>query len=74
MFPELLVERMIEAATNPGDLVLDIFMGSGTTGSVAKRLKRNYIGFELNPNYVKIAEKRIKETPIVYDIFDFLEE
>lgn len=43
-------------------LVYDPFMGAGTTGVVAKRLKRNYIGTELNSEYIKIAEKRIKDT------------
>ena len=40
-------------------MVLDIFMGSGTTGAVAKKLNRNFIGIELNPEYIKIAEERI---------------
>ena len=44
-------------------IVLDPFMGAGTVGVVAKRLKRNYVGIELNPEYVKMAEKRIRETP-----------
>lgn len=46
----------------PG-LVLDIFMGSGTTAVVAKKLGRNYLGIEINPEYIKIAEKRIAEVP-----------
>lgn len=44
-----------------GGVVLDPFMGSGTTAIVAKSLDRNYIGIELNPEYVKMAEKRIIE-------------
>ena len=44
-------------------IVLDPFMGAGTTAVVAKKLKRNYLGIELNPDYIKIAEKRIKDIP-----------
>jgi DNA modification methylase len=50
------------AGFEPG-IVLDPFMGSGTVGVVAKRLGRNFIGIELNPEYVKIAEERIKNVP-----------
>ena len=58
-FPEKLVETPIKAGTKKGGIVLDIFMGSGTTGVVAKKLGRNYIGIELNEKYVEMAEKRI---------------
>jgi modification methylase len=47
------------AASNPGDLVLDPFFGSGTTGAVAKRLSRKWIGIERDKKYIKIAQKRI---------------
>lgn len=60
-YPELLVETPIKATCPKNGIVLDIFMGSGTTGVVAKKLSRNYIGIELNEEYVKIAEKRIFE-------------
>ena len=46
---------------NPGDLVLDPFMGSGTTAAVAKRLGRQYVGYELESEYIKIAEDRLKD-------------
>lgn len=59
VFPEKLIEPMIEAGCPDGGVVLDPFMGSGTTGLVAKKMGRNYIGIELNPNYVKMAEDRI---------------
>jgi site-specific DNA-methyltransferase (adenine-specific) len=49
-------------------VVLDPFMGSGTTARVAQRLKRNYIGFELNPDYVTMAERRLNQ-PVEYDLF-----
>ncbi len=57
--PEALLHRVILATTNPGDTVLDPFFGTGTTGAVAKRLGRNWIGIERDPDYVKAAEERI---------------
>jgi modification methylase len=61
--PEALLHRVILAATQPGDLVLDPFFGTGTTGVVAKRLGRRYIGLERDKAYVSVAEKRLKATP-----------
>lgn len=58
-FPEKLVEPCIRAGSRIGDAVLDPFCGSGTTGVVALSLTRNFIGIELNPKYVELAEKRI---------------
>ena len=58
-FPEELIVDMVKAGCPKGGVVLDPFMGAGTTGLVARKLGRNYIGFELNPEYIKIAEKRI---------------
>lgn len=60
-FPEGLVEFFVKSFTNNGDTVLDPFMGSGTTGMVCKNLNRNFIGIELDSEYFKIAEKRIRE-------------
>jgi len=57
--PEALLYRIILAASNPGDVVLDPFFGSGTTGAVARRLGRNYIGVEREEIYVGIAQNRI---------------
>ena len=68
-FPEALVEPCILAGSKPGDLVLDPFCGSGTTGVVALRYRRNFVGVEINPEYVKLAEKRIgQEAPLLNDI------
>jgi site-specific DNA-methyltransferase (cytosine-N4-specific) len=61
VFPEELVETPIISCCPKDGIVLDIFFGSGTTGLVAKKLGRNYIGIELNKEYIKIAEKRIGE-------------
>lgn len=58
-FPEELVKPMILSGCPKDGIVLDPFMGSGTVGAVAKKLYRNYVGCELNPEYVKMAENRI---------------
>ena len=58
-FPSTLVEPCIKLSTRPNDLVLDPFIGSGTTGLAALRTQRRFIGIELNPQYVDIAERRL---------------
>jgi DNA modification methylase len=58
-YPEKLIEPCILAGSRIGDTVLDPFCGSGTTGAVAIRHQRNFIGCELNPEYIRIAERRI---------------
>ncbi len=57
--PEALLFRVILAASKPGDVVLDPFFGVGTTGAVAKRLGRRWIGIERDPNYISIAQERV---------------
>jgi modification methylase len=57
--PEALLARIMMATSRPGDLVLDPFFGSGTTGAVAKRLGRNYVGIEREQSYIDVAERRI---------------
>ena len=57
--PEALLHRLLLAATKPGDLVLDPFFGTGTTGAVAKRLGRRFIGIERDKEYAKIARQRV---------------
>ena len=57
--PEQLLYRVILSSSSPGDVILDPFFGSGTTGAVAKRLHRNWIGLEREIEYVKVAQKRI---------------
>ena len=56
-FPESLVERMLKSGCPEGGIVLDFFMGSGTTAKVAKKLDMNYVGFDLNPEYVRVSEE-----------------
>jgi len=57
--PEALLYRIIQSSSNPGDVVLDPFFGSGTTGAVAKKLHRHWIGIEKDARYVEIARARI---------------
>lgn len=57
--PEYILEKIILASTNEGDLVLDPFVGSGTTCVVAKKLGRRYIGIDNNINFLEIARKRL---------------
>ncbi len=56
--PEALIERIVKASSNKGDIVLDPFSGVGTTFAVCQKLERNFIGFEINPEYVEIIKKR----------------
>ncbi len=63
--PEALLNRILIASSKPGDIVLDPFFGTGTTGAVAKRLGRRYIGIERDGDYARAAEERIaRVTPL----------
>ncbi len=71
--PEALLYRVILSSSNPGDVVLDPFFGSGTTGAVAKKLHRHWIGIEQEVRYIQAAQKRIEAIqPEPYDdlVFD----
>ena len=71
--PEKLVAKLLLASSNPGDLVFDPFLGSGTTSVVAKKLGRNYVGVEAEPQYCLWAEQRLElaETaPEIQGYFD----
>lgn len=57
--PLEIIERMLKASCPPGGVVLDLFMGSGTTALAAKRCGRDFVGFELNPDYCAIIEQRL---------------
>lgn len=74
--PEALLMRILVASTRKGDIVLDPFFGTGTTGAVAKQLHRHWIGIEQDDEYVKIARKRIDivepmlSEPLAEEVFD----
>jgi len=71
--PEALLYRVILATSNPGDVVLDPFFGSGTTGAVAKKLHRNWIGIELDEHYISLAQNRLDAVtpePYLERVFD----
>jgi DNA modification methylase len=59
--PQKLLKELISKYTKPNDTIIDPFCGSGSTLLAAKQLNRNYIGIEINPDYVKIAEDRLKQ-------------
>jgi modification methylase len=65
--PEALLYRIMVSSTNTGDTVLDPFLGSGTTAVMAKKLQRNFIGFEQDQDYIKLAKKRLKNTQPLSD-------
>lgn len=70
--PEALLYRVLLASTKPGDVVLDPFFGTGTTGAVAKKLGRHFVGIERDKAYVDGAIKRIEEvSPIAEDAAEF---
>ena len=62
VFPDTLVSRMIKAGCPEKGLVLDPFMGAGTTAVTALSLNRNFVGFELNPDYCRLIDKRLSDT------------
>ena len=61
--PEALLYRVILSSTSPGDIVLDPFFGTGTTGAVAKKLHRRWVGIERDPRYVQLAQARLEAIP-----------
>ena len=67
-------KRLILIGSKEGDTVIDPFMGSGTTGVVAKRFNRNFIGIEIDDEYFEIAQKRIERTLTEQNLIEFLEK
>ncbi|CAJ9222383.1 DNA-methyltransferase [Burkholderia pseudomallei] len=67
-FPEALVEPCVLAGSRPGDVVFDPFFGSGTTGQVAQRLGRRFIGCELNPDYEPLQRDRLRQPGFVLEV------
>lgn len=70
-FPEELPRRLIEFYSYKGDVILDPFIGSGTTAVIALELKRHFIGYEISPDYVELANKRISKFREQLKIVDF---
>ena len=68
VFPELLARDHIKSWSNEGDIVLDPFMGSGTTAKVARALGRHYIGFEISAEYCDIIRQRLEQTKSLFDL------
>lgn len=66
--PESLLYRVILSSTEPGDVILDPFFGTGTTGAVARKLGRNWIGLDQDPEYAEIATARIKRIKAEQDL------
>ena len=73
--PEELLYRVLISSSNPGDIVLDPFSGSGTTAALAKRLGRRYIAFELDDFYIRVAKERLENiTPVQNEMTEYLIE
>ncbi len=72
--PLEIIERIVKASSPEHGIVLDPFMGSGTTAIACLKFKRNYIGFEINPDYCKDIEKRIQKIKSNGPLFDFIEK
>lgn len=60
-FPEKLIEPCVLAGSRDGGIILDPFIGSGTTAVVAKKFNRGFIGIELNPEYAEMTRRRLEE-------------
>ena len=59
--PKALIERIIRASSNEGDLVADFYLGSGTTAVVCKELNRNFIGCDINPKAIEVTKNRLRD-------------
>lgn len=68
--PKEIIKALVKNGSDEGDIVLDAFMGSGTTAVACKETSRSFIGFELNPDYIKIAENRLAQERLSNDWFE----
>ena len=64
-----ILRRVIQASSKEGDLVLDFFAGSGTTGAAAAELNRNFILIDQNPESIEVIKERLKSVPVSYESF-----
>jgi site-specific DNA-methyltransferase (adenine-specific) len=71
--PEELLKRVILSTTKQGDIILDPFFGTGTTGAAAKKLKRDFIGIEKEPLYITLAHNRIDAINEFFEEADWAE-
>lgn len=69
VFPTFIVQELIKLLSREGNIVLDPFCGSGTTCVAAKTLNRNYLGIEINPEYVEMAEERLADNDLQQELF-----
>jgi site-specific DNA-methyltransferase (adenine-specific) len=69
IYPEFVVQEIIKLLTKPQDIVLDPFVGSGTTCVAAKKLNRHYIGIDINPTYCSYAEERLRNIKPILETF-----
>jgi len=69
VYPIYIIQELIKLLTESGDFVLDPFCGSGTTCVAAKNLNRNYLGIEVNPDYIKSAQERLEKTDFMQELF-----
>jgi DNA modification methylase len=74
VYPERLVNYFIQGSTDIGDIILDPFMGTGTTAVVANALGRQYLGFDINADYVRTAMDRIKSGPYFQELKDKIKD
>ena len=72
--PENSLKRVILSTTKQGDVVLDPFFGTGTTGAIARKLKRNFIGIEKETEYIRLAKKRIANLDCFFEEAEWEEE
>jgi site-specific DNA-methyltransferase (adenine-specific) len=72
VYPEFIIQELLKLLTKEGDVVLDPFLGSGTTAVVAQRLKRKYIGIEIHPEFVEYAKNRIIQNTNNYTLDLFI--
>ncbi len=69
VYPSYIVQELIKLLSKEGDIVLDPFCGSGTTCIAAKNLKRNYLGIEINPEYVALSNKRLAQSDLQQELY-----